>query len=135
MSFCVGLDAVLKYGTVNTSPATVLQNVQDVTVSADKETIDRVRRGVKWKGKKTTTKNLALDVGILYDPTDAGFTAIKNAYMNDTPIALAALDDQGHGFTADYEVTKFERAEPVEGDLTMACTFEINTDLRSPQWV
>jgi hypothetical protein len=135
MSFCIALDALLKYGTVNTTPATTLNNVQDVTVSGDKETIDRVRRGVKWKGKKTTLKNLSLDCGLLYDPTDAGFTAIKNAFMLDTPIALAALDDQGHGFIADYEVTKFERDEPVEGDMTMACTFELNTDLRVPQWV
>ncbi|NLG44789.1 MAG: hypothetical protein GX547_16225 [Phycisphaerae bacterium] len=135
MSFCVGLDAVLKYGAVNTTPATTLQNVQDVTVSGDKETIDRVRRGVKWKGKKTTCKNLALDVALLYDPTDAGFTAIRQAYYNDTPIALAALDDQGHGWIADYEVTKFERSEPVEGDLTMSLSFALNTDKRSPVWV
>lgn len=135
MAFVLSLDALLRYGAANSTPATELKNVQDVTCRGDKDTIDRIRRGIKWKGKKTTLKNLALDVQLLYDPTDGGFTAIRNAFVADTPIALAALDDQGHGWIADYEVTQFERQEPVEGDFVMACTFEINTDQRVPQWV
>lgn len=136
MSFCVGLDAVLKWGAAGSTAASTLNNVQDVSVTGDRDTIERIRRGIRWKGKKTTTKTLSLDVTLLYDPTDAGFQAIRQRFMSsDAAIALAILDDQGHGFDADFEITKFGREEPVEGDLTVPVTFELNTDSRNPSWV
>lgn len=139
MGFCIGLDAVLRYGTRNTTPATTLQNVQDVTLSGDNDTIERVRRGIRWKGKTPTTQTFNVDVQLLYDPTDAGFLAIKNANFaankDDKIIALAILDDQGHGLVADFVVESFSREEPAEGDLTVSVTFALCTDYRNPTWV
>ncbi len=139
MGFCIGLDAVLKYGTRNTTPATVLENVQDVTLSGDNDTIERIRRGIRWKGKTVTTQTFNVDVQLLYDPTDAGFLAIKAANFasakNEKIIALAILDDAGHGLVADFVIESFSREEPAEGDLTVSVTLALCTDFRNPSWV
>ena len=135
MAYTIGLDALLKYGVAGSTAGTTLDDVQDVTMTGELSTIERIRRGKKWRAKKPVLHDAKLEFEILSDPTKAGYTSLKSAYTGKTAVALAALDDQGHGLDADFYITGFSRNEPVEGDLTYSIVADISDELRDPTWV
>jgi DNA invertase Pin-like site-specific DNA recombinase len=69
-------------------------------------------------------------------PVDTGFTALKNAYFNNTAIALAILDgENGEGLDADFSVTNFSRSEPLEEAVTVSVTVKPTYSTRAPAWI
>jgi RNA-directed DNA polymerase len=72
----------------------------------------------------------------LPDSDDAGFAAIKDAYFNNEPIALAILDGVGgEGLDADFSITNFSRKEALEEAITVSVTAKPTYSTRAPAWV
>ena len=92
----LGLDCKLYYKTGGQASAnawTVLGNAKDVTLSiegGDADVTTRANNG--WKASLATLKSGNIEFEMIYDTTDAGFTAIRTAYFANTIIGLRVLD-------------------------------------------
>jgi hypothetical protein len=76
---------------------------------------------------------------MVWDTDDAGFTAIKDAYFNDTLIGLAVMDGdvstQGsQGLWADCMITDFSRDEPLEEAISVKVTAKPTYSANPPIW-
>jgi hypothetical protein len=72
---------------------------------------------------------------MVWNSDDAGFAAIKNAYLNGTAIALAILDGaDGEGLDADFAITSFSRSENLEDAMTVSVTAKPTYSTRAPAW-
>jgi len=82
-----------------------------------------------------TLKNGTVEFEMIWDTGDAGFAAIKDAYFNNTAIALAILDGaNGEGLDADFSITNFSRNEPLEEAITVSVTAKPTYSTRAPAW-
>ena len=89
MAYKLGMDAVLKYGTAGTTANTALTSVRNVTLNLEKGEADVTTRGNGgWKATVATLKDASVEFEMVWDTADAGFTAIKNSYFNNTAISL-----------------------------------------------
>jgi len=136
MSVKLGMDAKIYYGTAGATATTELNNVRNVTLNLETGEADVTTRGNQgWRATVATLKNGTVEFEMLWDTGDAGFTAIKDAYFNNTPIALAILDgDNGEGLDADFSITNFSRNEPLEEAITVSVTAKPTYSTRAPTW-
>ena len=137
MGHKLGMDCKLYYGAAGATATNELTIVREVTLNLEKGEADITTRGnAGWRATAGTLKDAGLDLELLYDPDDAGFTAIKDAYFNNTAIALAILDGAGgHGLDADFTITNFSRNEPLEEGVTVSVAAKPTHQTRSPQWI
>jgi hypothetical protein len=68
-----------------------------------------------------------MEFEMVWDTDDQGFTAIKDAWLNSTEIALAAMDGDistggSQGLASNFTVTNFSRNEPLEEAITVNVT-------------
>ena len=64
---------------------------------------------------------------MLYLAKDAGFTAIKNAWLKGEQIHLAALtSEKGEGPVGDFSITGFSRSEPLEEAIKYSVTAKLS---------
>ena len=139
----IGLDCKLYYNAAgNEDPIvpgnwTELTNCRDVTLNLEKGEADVTTRGnAGWRATAGTIKDGSIEFEMVWDTADAGFTAIKDAYFNNTPIALAILDEAGgEGLDADFSITNFSRKEALEQAITVSVTAKPTYSTRAPAWV
>ena len=133
----LGKDAKLYYGAAGATATNELTTARDVTLNLQKGEADATTRGNGgWKATKAALKDASVEFEMLWDDADAGFTALKNAFINDTAIALAILDGAGgHGLDADFVLLNFSRSEPLEDMITVSVTAKPTSETRSPAWV
>jgi len=81
------------YGGTGTyaSPEWVEIKCRSVNVALEKTEIDISERGVNWKASKGGMKSAGCDIEAYWKNGDAGFTALKDSYLDDTSIELLAL--------------------------------------------
>ena len=77
---------------------------------------------------------------MVWDTEDPGFTAIKDAYFNDTPIEMAVMDGDiavsgSQGLRASFSVINFSRNEPLEEALTVSVTLKPTYAEHAPEWM
>ena len=137
MSIKLGMEAKLYYGAAGTTAATELTNVKDVTLNLESGEADVTTRGNSgWRATVGTLKTGSVEFEMIWDSDDAGFAAIKDAYFNNTPIALAILDGAGgEGLDADFSITNFSRKEALEEAITVSVTAKPTYSTRAPAWV
>jgi hypothetical protein len=137
MSIRLGMQAKLYHGAAGATATTELANVKDVTLNLETGESDVTTRASNgWRATIATLKNGSVEFTLIWDTEDAGFTAIKNAYFNNTAIALAVLDGEGgSGLDADFSVTNFTRNEPLEEAITVNVTVKPTYVSRAPTWV
>ena len=120
----LGRDATINRNTGSSfaSPTyTEIPNIQDVTLTGTKAKNDASVRGKNFKRYSMGMKDLGLAFKLVLRREDAGYEALRDAWENDTPIELAALDGPAvassgaYGPHADWEIEEFSRAEPVDG--------------------
>jgi predicted secreted protein len=131
------MEAKLYHGTAGTTATTEMPNVKDVTLNLEKGEADVTTRGNQgWRATIGTLKDGSIEFEMIWDSDDTGFTAIKNAYFGNTPIALLVLDaENGEGLDADFSVTNFSRNEPLEEAITVSVTVKPTYSTRAPEWV
>ena len=136
MAVVLGLDAILMRVTAGQTAATEVKNVKDLTLSMESGEADVTTRATSgWKASIATLKEASLEFGILYDTEDADFTAFRDAYFGNTPLALFVTDGNGSGLDADWSITGFSVEQPLEEALTVSVTAKPTASTRAPAWV
>jgi len=137
MSIKLGMEAKLYYGAAGATATTELTNVKDVTLNLESGEADVTTRGNSgWRATVGTLKTGSVEFEMIWDSADPGFAAIKDAYFNNTPIALAILDGAGgEGLDADFSITNFSRKEALEEAITVSVTAKPTYSTRAPAWV
>jgi len=139
MQTVIGLNAKLYYGTAGQTAAAELNIVKDVTITMETEEADiTARASGGWKNTVPFLKSAAVEFEMIYDPSDAGFTALRNAYWNGTYISLFVSDGSGNGLSCDAGVYSMRIRQRLENVITaeFVCkTAVIGTPPRLPSWV
>lgn len=139
----LGLDAKLYFcvaGIGGTPTWTELSNVKNVTLNLTKGEADVTTRANNgWKATAATLKEGSIEFEMVWDTTDAGFTAIKDAYFNNSTIGMAAMDGAittagSQGLWADCMITDFTREEPLEEALSVKVTAKPTYSVNPPDW-
>jgi hypothetical protein len=120
---------------------TELANVKNLTLdlkSGEADVTTRANNG--WKATLATLKEAGIDFEMVWNSGDAGFTAIKDAWLAKTVIGLAAMDGDitvagNQGLVADCQVTGFTRDEPLDGPITVKVTAKPTYSTNAPQWL
>src|SRR5574338_1303591 len=102
MAIKLGMEAKLLYktgGQAGGGAWTELGNTRDVTLNLEAGEADvTTRANSGWRATVATLKEASVEFEMVWDTADAGFTAIKNAYLNNTIIGFQVLDaDAGQG--------------------------------------
>jgi predicted secreted protein len=136
MSIRLGMECKLYHGPAGTLAAAELTNVKDVTLNLETGETDVSTRGNEgWRATLATLKAGTVEFQMIWDTEDAGFTALKEAYFNNTPLALAVLDGpDGAGLDADFSITNFSRTENLEEAVTVSVTAKPTYSTRAPAW-
>jgi hypothetical protein len=132
----LGLEGKLYYGDAGALASNELKNAKDVTLNLESSEADVTTRGNNgWRATVAALKDASVEFELVWDTGNAGFTAIKNAYLNGAAIALAILDDlDGEGLDADFSITSFSRGEPLEEAMTVSVTAKPTYSTRAPSW-
>lgn len=142
MAFTLGKNAKLYRNTATWATPTFdeITNVRDLKQNLTAEEIDvTIRGGGGWDLKAPGNKNGAVEFEMLWDDTDADFTALKDAFFNETSIELLALDGSSatsgkQGLRADMSVLSFERNEPLRGPITVSVKVAPTNSTNTPVW-
>lgn len=111
-----------------------LTNVSDVTVNTTKELADATTRANQgWKAQVPTLRDLSIDFSMVWDENDAGFQAIRDAFLanagdEEALLGIKALvSETGGGIKGDFAVSSFVRrealADVVRVDVTVTLTY------------
>ena len=143
MSVKLGKDAKLYFcaaGIGGTPSWTELSNVKNVSTSLQKGEADvTTRANAGWKASVGTLKEGSIEFEMIWDPDDTGFTALENAYFNDTVIGIAVMtggmgEAGAKGLWADCAVLDFSRDESLEEAITVKVTVKPTYSANAPQW-
>jgi predicted secreted protein len=140
VSIKLGMEARLNYKTGGQGGAgswTELANTKDVTLNLETGEADvTTRANSGWRATVATLKEASVEFEMVWDTADAGFAAIKNAYLNNDPIGLQVLDgEDGQGLQADFMITAFSRSESLEEAITVSVTAKVTYSVTPPSWI
>lgn len=120
----------------------LLSLVKSVTINAEVGDADVTDRSVgAWKAFLPTLKDVAVDVSMNYDTTDAGFAALKAAFLAGTILNMAFMDGPvattgSQGLRAPMFISKFPRSEDLENYMTIDMTFKLAYyPAAGPEWL
>lgn len=142
MSKVLGQDAKLyrnagTYGAPNWNEVT---NVKDLTLNLEKGKADLTTRGNNgWRANAGTLKEAAVEFDMVWDTGDDDFTAIQEAYFDNTSIEFLVLDGDvatsgSQGLRATMDVMSFSRNESLEEALTVSVKVEPTYADNAPEW-
>jgi len=140
----LGLSAKLyrNTGTYDTPTWQEITLVKDVKLTLSKGEADATTRAAGgWKQSVATLKEASLELELVWDPSDQSLTALRDAYLNNTPVDLAVMDGPmqpgtgktSQGLRALWDVFSFDRNEPLEEVLTVSVTLK-PTYGAAPTW-
>jgi hypothetical protein len=143
MAIRLGMQAKLYYkigGVAAAGPWLELGNVKDLTLNLETGEADvTTRANAGWRATVGTLKEGSLEFEMIWDTSDAGFTALKNAFFGNLAIGLAAMDGDitasgSQGLQADCSITSFTRSEALEEALTVSVTAKPTYSTTAPTW-
>jgi len=143
MAIRLGMEAVLNYkagGQDGAGSWVELANVRDVTLSLEAGEADvTTRANSGWRAVVATLKEASVEFEMVWDTADAGFGAVKDAYLNNAPIGMQILDGSssgaGEGLQADFMITSFSRSESLEEAITVSVTAKVTYSDTPPSWI
>lgn len=142
MAFRLGMDAKLFYGPAGSAATTPLGNVRNVTLNLERGEADVTTRANQgWRATVGTLKEATIEFEMVWDTEDAGFTAIRQAFLGQSPyasgvVAIRALDQaNGQGLEADCMILSFSRNESLEEAITVNVSAKPTYSTRAPAWV
>ncbi len=143
MSAKIGLEGKLYFcaAGIGGSPVwTLVTNIKSVSLRLSKNEADvTTRANGGWKAIAAVMKEGSIEFEMVWDPADAGFTAFKDAWFDNTIIGVAVMDGPvatagSEGLWADCHVTEFTREEPLEEAMTAKVTVKPTYSANAPQW-
>jgi hypothetical protein len=140
MAIRLGMEATLNYKTGGQGGGgswNELSNTKDVTLSLEAGEADVTTRANNgWRAIVATLKEASVEFEMVWDTGDAGFGAIKDAYLGNSVIGLQILDgDSGEGLQADFMITSFSRSEALEEAITVSVTAKVTYSATPPSWI
>ncbi len=142
MAIKLGMEAKLLYKTGGQGGAgvwTAMDNVRDVTLSLEAGEADvTTRANAGWRATVATLKEASVEWEMVWDTSDAGFGAIKDAFFDNDLIGLQILDappPDGQGLQADFSITNFSRNEALEEAITVSVTAKVTYSDTAPSWI
>ena len=142
MAYVLGMNAKLYYNTGSyASPTwTLISNVRDLTLNLERGDTDiTTRGGGGWRQSVATLADGSIDFGMVWDTADTVFTAIKDAFINNTTVEFLALDGLqattgSQGLRATMAITSFSRNEGLEDALTVDVSAKTAYADNAPEW-
>ena len=133
-TFILGKDAKIYQGTAGGALGTLteMSNVKDVTLNLEAGEADiTTRANGGWRATAPTLRECTCEFEMVWNPDDAGFTAVKSAFLGGTLLELAVLtgakDAVGsQGPKGSFCITKFDRKESREEAVTVAVTAKLS---------
>lgn len=140
MAFKLGMEAAILYkvgGQGGSGNWLALSNVRDVTLSLEAGEADVTTRANNgWRATAATLKEASVEFEMVWDTADAGFAAIRSAFLGNDPIGLQILDGPGgQGLQADFMITAFSRNEALEEAITVSVTAKVTYSATAPTWI
>lgn len=138
----IGLDAVLGYkagGYGEAGDFLELANARDVTFDVSHSEADLTSRANNgWRATEPVLKEGELSFQMIWDPADAGFTAIRTAWEGRSIIGMAVLDgplDSGKGWKFNGKVIGFTVNQPLEEGIVVDVTIKPTYSTDVPTYV
>jgi hypothetical protein len=142
----LGLDAKLyrNTGTFATPAWDIIGNVRDLTLNLETGEADVSTRGNNgWRATVGTLKDASLEFEMVWDTADADFTAIRDAFLNNTTIEFAIMDglisgvgsSGSQGLRALFRIASFSRDEALEEAITVSVTAKPTYSINPPTWM
>jgi hypothetical protein len=128
-------------GTYATPTWVEMTNVKDLTLNLEAAEADVTTRGnAGWRATIAALKDGSIEFEMVWDPADAGFTAIQDAYFNNTTVEFAVMDGDvtstgTQGLRATMSITKLTRSEPLEQAITVSVTAKPTYSANAPEWM
>ena len=136
MAHAIGYDCKLyrNTGTWGSPVWSEIDIVKDATAEAERATVEVKSRASSFVKHGSGPISVKITGQLLHDGGDAGYEAIRDAFLDKTSIDIVALDGSSatsgnQGFRAEWLVSKFARSEPLEGEVVI--DFELVPDLAS----
>src|SRR5690554_3524738 len=132
-TFLLGMNAKIYQGPAGSAQGslTEMDNVKDVTLTLEAGEADVTTRGNQgWRATAPTLRECTAEFEMLWKPGDAGFDAIKTAFLSSGTIRLAVLTGASNasgteGPLGDFAITNFSRNEPLEEGVTVSVTAKL----------
>jgi len=138
MAKTIGGDAKLYYNVGGQGGAgwVLLARVKDVNVTPGKgeaETTTRDSEG--WETQTSGFKTLEITFELGWNPGDAGFEAVRDAYLDNTVLGLCALSTAtGEGPKGDFEIFEFAVAQPLKEESSVSVVAKLTDSDTAPSW-
>jgi len=102
-----------------------ITNVKDLTTNLEKGEADVSTRASSWRQTLATLKDGSIDFEMMWDTSDAAFTVLQEAWLNDDEVGIAAMDGDidtagSEGLASNFNVFSFSRPEPLEEGVTVS---------------
>jgi predicted secreted protein len=122
-----------------------VKNVKDLTLTLEKSEADVTTRGNDgWRATIGALKDASIEFAMVWDTADDDFTAIKDAWFNDTSIELAVMDgpivapsggEASQGLRAHCAVLNFSRNEALEDAIMVDVSIKPTYAAQAPTWL
>lgn len=144
-TYILGKDAKLyrNTGTYGTPTYAEVENVQDLNLNVSTSEGDVTTRGNASSGFRAKIPVLSdgeISFKMIYDQSDADFTAIQTAFQNKSTIEFFVLDGATgtsgtKGLRATCCVFNFSQAQPLENAITVDVVLKPTYATYAPSWV
>jgi len=139
-TFLLGMNAKIYQGAAGAAlvDLTEMDNVKDVSLTLEAGEADVTTRANQgWRATAPTLRECTAEFEMLWKPGDAGFEAIKTAYLSSDTLRLAVLTGEKatsgtEGPLGDFSITNFSRNEPLEEAVMVSVTAKL---AEFDQWV
>ena len=140
--FVLGMNCKLYRNTTSYASPTwaAIDIVRDLTLGMEKGQADVSTRGNNgWRANASTLKEGSIEFEIVWKPGDASLTALRSAFLNNTPLELLALDGPvgtlgSEGLRATCDIVSFGRNEPLEEGVTVSVVAKPTLSVNPPEW-
>jgi hypothetical protein len=139
-TYALGMDAKILFAAAVADPTTLdpaamteLSNVKDVTVNHETGEADVTTRANQgWRATAATLRECSVEFQMVWKKNDAGFTAVKNAWLTGGEIALAVLTGDpdvagSEGPFGNFSITNFSRNEALEEAIVIDVTAKLSS--------
>ncbi|MCC7350215.1 MAG: hypothetical protein IT446_06565 [Phycisphaerales bacterium] len=131
--FLLGMNAKIYQGAADAALSTLteMSNVRDVTLTMEAGEADvTTRANSGWRATAPTLRECTAEFEMLWKPGDAGFDAIKTAFLSAGTLRLAILTGEkattgSEGPLGNFSITNFSRSEPLEEGVTVSVTAKL----------
>jgi len=133
--FILGMDAKIYQGTAAAAlgALTEMDNARDVTLNLEAGEADiTTRANSGWRATAPTLRGCTVDFEMVWKPGDAGFDAVKAAFLANDTLELAILDQDratsgAQGPKGSFSITSFSRNEALEEAIKVSVTAKLET--------